>query len=497
MPYLRPRLSRLWHTHAHTDSRIATISTGINTAASTPPSSLSPSSSSPTNSDYHSNLSSVSMSASTDFHGDNANSSSTHVPPNNNANDTNLGNTIINSSKNAIMINNFNDTTNTNANNANLAPASPDDLSSYRHRPNSQFSFQNFRPNQISSSSSPLSSSPLSSQFSNSSLNLTCGSAASNTQQQQQQLLSATYPESYSSSYSSPSPLSSSTATIQPQSQNQVQKQFHSQATSVSNETRNSTGNNVATAGSSANPSQNIQGLTPNVYINGLPPHFPDESLYLMTREFGTVRSVRTFTRHVGERLSGYGFVLFETIGSAEKCINSLRRFRNLHPSFSKQVHKIPGTQFNHSSPLIASANLPSMESFNTNTSSVPASQSCASSISSGTSFFSGTNSAIVTSTDENVLSGASVGGGGSSVAGSEDRDAEKAVFRAKMERLKDANSTNLYIEGLPLSIDENTLAALVSPHQIKSSRLFQTKLSDPPRIIAFVRLVLNFFKFF
>lgn len=49
---------------------------------------------------------------------------------------------------------------------------------------------------------------------------------------------------------------------------------------------------------------------TPNVYINGLPPHFPDESLYLMTREFGHVLSVRTFTRCVGEKMSGYGFVL-------------------------------------------------------------------------------------------------------------------------------------------------------------------------------------------
>ena len=50
---------------------------------------------------------------------------------------------------------------------------------------------------------------------------------------------------------------------------------------------------------------------TPNVYINGLPPHFPDENLFLMTREFGHVLSVRTFTRCVGEKMSGYGFVLY------------------------------------------------------------------------------------------------------------------------------------------------------------------------------------------
>ena len=40
----------------------------------------------------------------------------------------------------------------------------------------------------------------------------------------------------------------------------------------------------------------------PNVYINGLPPNFPEEQLYNMTKEFGTVLSVRTFTRHVSER---------------------------------------------------------------------------------------------------------------------------------------------------------------------------------------------------
>ncbi|KAF9479459.1 hypothetical protein BDN70DRAFT_790290, partial [Pholiota conissans] len=61
--------------------------------------------------------------------------------------------------------------------------------------------------------------------------------------------------------------------------------------------------------------------------------------------------------------------------------------------------------------------------------------------------------------------------------------------FKAKMESLQDPTSTNLYMEGLPLSIDEPTLAALVAPHAISSSRFFHTRLSNPPRIIAFVRL--------
>ncbi|VDC07427.1 unnamed protein product [Peniophora sp. CBMAI 1063] len=164
---------------------------------------------------------------------------------------------------------------------------------------------------------------------------------------------------------------------------------------------------------------------TPNVYINGLPPNFPEDQLYAMTNEFGPVISVRTFTRHVSDRPSGYGFVLFETCDAAEACIEALRKYRNLHPSFSKQVHKIPGTVY---------ANVPS---------------------------------APAAATDP---------------SGAE-------TFKARMERLKDSGSTNLYIEGLPLSIDEATLGALVAPYPIKSSRFFQTRLSHPPRIIAFVRL--------
>ena len=43
---------------------------------------------------------------------------------------------------------------------------------------------------------------------------------------------------------------------------------------------------------------------TPNVYINGLPPNFPEEQLLAMTSPFGEVISVRTFTRHVSEKPS-------------------------------------------------------------------------------------------------------------------------------------------------------------------------------------------------
>ena len=37
---------------------------------------------------------------------------------------------------------------------------------------------------------------------------------------------------------------------------------------------------------------------TTNVYINGLPPHFPEEELHDLVNKFGGVISVKTFTRN-------------------------------------------------------------------------------------------------------------------------------------------------------------------------------------------------------
>ncbi|KIM38070.1 hypothetical protein M413DRAFT_39972, partial [Hebeloma cylindrosporum] len=102
-----------------------------------------------------------------------------------------------------------------------------------------------------------------------------------------------------------------------------------------------------------------------------------------------------------------------------------------------------------------------------------------------GTTYAQGTlPPSSASSWDEQGPSGASSADGSS--GGSLAADAS---FKAKMESLHDPSSTNLYMEGLPLSIDEPTLSALVSPHRISSSRFFQTRLSNPPRIIAFVRL--------
>ncbi|KAG6863567.1 hypothetical protein C0991_005021, partial [Blastosporella zonata] len=148
----------------------------------------------------------------------------------------------------------------------------------------------------------------------------------------------------------------------------------------------------------SADPDPDPTGKTPNVYINGLPPHFPEDQLYALAAPFGAVRSVRTFTRHVRDSESGYGFVLFEKVGDAEKCIVSLRRYRNLHPTFSKQAHKIPGTR--PAPPLDIHLDTPPS------------------------------------------WDGASEPGEDGLVGGG------SAAFKAKMESLHDRASTNLYMEG-------------------------------------------------
>lgn len=48
----------------------------------------------------------------------------------------------------------------------------------------------------------------------------------------------------------------------------------------------------------------------PNVYINGLPARFPEAALFDLCCEYGPIKQLRTFTRHIGDTESGYGFVL-------------------------------------------------------------------------------------------------------------------------------------------------------------------------------------------
>ncbi|KAJ7183503.1 hypothetical protein C8R46DRAFT_1344314 [Mycena filopes] len=176
---------------------------------------------------------------------------------------------------------------------------------------------------------------------------------------------------------------------------------------------------------------------TPNVYINGLPPNFSDEQLLAITAPFGEVVSVRTFTRTNTQTPSGYGFVLFKELVAAEKCIMALKR-SDLHPSFSK-VNKPPR--------IVCSPNEPSL----------PARSS---------------SSSLASSDRESLLSPGS-----------------SAAFKLKMAQLADGKSTNVYIEGLPLSADKNTLIALVYPHIIQSTRFIRSKLPESPTMIAFMRM--------
>jgi len=190
-------------------------------------------------------------------------------------------------------------------------------------------------------------------------------------------------------------------------------------------------------------------------------------------------------------RPSGYGFVLFQSLDSAQRCIETLRKYRNLHPSLSKVVVPSvdPSTLLTHHRSKFTRFPEHLMPKYKRPRSIHPQRK--------------------VRSLYPHLLS----------ICAHFQSDS----FKTKMEQLQDESSTNLYIEGyvwifsllchmltiprsLPLTIDEpvsspspagvvrtnamlgQTLAALMAPHKIMSSRLFQTRLSHPPRTIAFVR---------
>ncbi|KAG8707306.1 hypothetical protein FRC11_007527 [Ceratobasidium sp. 423] len=85
-----------------------------------------------------------------------------------------------------------------------------------------------------------------------------------------------------------------------------------------------------------------------NIHIQNLPEHYEDAELTALCEEFGRIVSVRVFRRPVAappnRRLpdgqhSTYGFVLFDSISSAENCVNTLRRrYKNIYPSFARQA---------------------------------------------------------------------------------------------------------------------------------------------------------------
>ncbi|KAL6300778.1 hypothetical protein BKA93DRAFT_752487 [Sparassis latifolia] len=189
----------------------------------------------------------------------------------------------------------------------------------------------------------------------------------------------------------------------------------------------------------------------PNVYINGLPPNFPEDQLYAITREFGTVLSVRTFTRYGIDKLSGYGFVLLDSIDAAEKCIETLGKYRRLYPSFCKLWASL--------SIILSSSIWPSLPSLPRLTASTALTHLSPSDLQ-RIHYIPNMNTPGTHAPDS-----------------------------YKVQSTQDLSSTNLYMQDLPLSTDETDLAVLVRPYRIISSRIFRTRLSNPPGIIAFARL--------
>ncbi|KAG8972514.1 hypothetical protein FRB90_010192, partial [Tulasnella sp. 427] len=77
---------------------------------------------------------------------------------------------------------------------------------------------------------------------------------------------------------------------------------------------------------------------TTNVYINGLPPFFTHEQLTRLASEFGKVLSSRVFHRFSQIKPNGSGQQQgsYETVEDASRCITSLRKYSDLHPSFAR-----------------------------------------------------------------------------------------------------------------------------------------------------------------
>ncbi|KAF8526590.1 hypothetical protein BU17DRAFT_82702 [Hysterangium stoloniferum] len=239
-------------------------------------------------------------------------------------------------------------------------------------------------------------------------------------------------------------PTTSSNVTVQNQAQSSIPPPSSSlpKESTLSSQSQLSPTIVTPTSAVSAACSTNIPNplQTTNVYINGLPPNFKAEQLYALTSQFGTVLSCRTFTRQLSDHPSGYGFVLFETLESAQQCIEVLRSHHNLHPTFAKQAHKINRVPMGYASPNLAMAqplmNLIANMNMNTNMN------------------MNSINAGVNNMATEGVPTGA-----------------------------------DIYIEGLPISVDVPTLRTILAPFVIRSSRFFADTRMQPPQLVAFVQL--------
>ncbi|KAF8579680.1 hypothetical protein K439DRAFT_375520 [Ramaria rubella] len=222
-----------------------------------------------------------------------------------------------------------------------------------------------------------------------------------------------------SSASSTSTSTSTSSTSFEPYSGSQICSQISSPLASA------------VTAACSTNTPNPLQ--TTNVYINGLPANYKAEQLYALTSQFGNVLSCRTFTRQLSDHPSGYGFVLFDTIESAQQCIDVLRSHHNLHPTFAKQAHKINRA---------ASAYIPDASA-------------C------------GPSGRLDMDRDDG---GADIYIEGCDIAHTFDPP------RSPYDRL-------------PMNVEVQTLRALLAPHVVRSSRFFADTRVQPPQLVAFIQL--------
>ncbi|KAG9082421.1 hypothetical protein FRC06_005084 [Ceratobasidium sp. 370] len=217
-------------------------------------------------------------------------------------------------------------------------------------------------------------------------------------------------------------------------------------------------------AGNRIDPLFNPQN-TSNVYINGLPTFFSTSQLYDLCSEFGTITSLRTFDRLNTPEPSTYGFVLFENIESARRCIIALRQYSDLHPSFAK-TQKIPQAStddafvkrmerlslFDNASTFLDTPNSTSArvspselelgDSWRLHTMSAPVPAPVVRAPSAGRPKFAGARSSL-----ETVL---------------EDPNVMPEV------------QADVFVQGLPLHLQPYELEALFAPHKIMDSRVCQ-----------------------
>ena len=180
---------------------------------------------------------------------------------------------------------------------------------------------------------------------------------------------------------------------------------------------------------------------------------------------------MRTTDRTLFGTITSSSFIRFDSIESAEKCIEALRRYRNLHPSFCKagviflcRISVVLNTQrFRTFIPFLALAML-LFHLLAPRFPRLPRLREQMAILLSHEWSDSRTSLAPIC-TSKGFLS------------------VSMSLYVFLEYCLCSRLDASLFFYSL-----NQTMAALVAPFTIKSSRFFQTRLSHPPRTIAFVR---------